>query len=368
MSAIIYSAEFDGCSVTIPIVTVVQDKYALIGPEYKKGVVNCIKYEDFQPPVAEHKPGKYSCNDRCLDLYVALKDNFQYFGELTDAHLLGCLAIYVWIAKKTGIQHLIPDVLLGLIEVVADFGDIPIFVAKYLDDPAPSVTKIREWYFVQLGMQANTKDLLIDADVGKILVAEYVPGIIRYTVIKDQDQFDKMLVALVNSIESNTKFLNFIHGSMHIGHVSVEGKLIDFGKSFNIFDKESMKEYLTKHAPSKKKAIEKYNVQQIDVGCACTLIELKLFLQSIVDGVQKCPSLVRFKPKTQEMIAWISEILQEYFDDFELSIFTMIKQKDYAVLFGGFDAPPDPAPINEKFPTQFFLEEFGLSQKMAPDG
>lgn len=365
MSAIVYSAKSDDCSITIPIVVVVEKKYAIIGPEYKKGISNCITFSDFQPPILEHTPKNYNCSQRCLDLYEALKDNFQYYGDLDETHLLGCLAMYAWIAKKCNIKHLIPDVLLGLIEFVIDFGDIPIFVAKHIQDTATDSRKIREWYFVQLGMQVESKELIIDPEAGKIIVTSYIPDIIKYTMIKNEEEFNKLVVTLAETIENNTKFLNFLHGNVHIGHVTTSGKLIDFGDSFNIYEKAAMKKYLELNlSPRKKidKAIKKYEVQNVDVGAVCTLIELRNFFQSILDSTQKNPDLVRFKKFSLEVIGWVASILDEYFGDFELSIFTMIKKNnEFGRAFGGFDTPPDPSELPGDFPTQFFLKEFGLS-------
>ena len=369
MSAIIYSASSGDCSVSIPIVTIVDKKYVITGPEYKKGISGCVKFEDFDPPILEHEPKKYSCNSRCLDLYEALKDNFQYYGDLNESHLLGCLALYVWVAKKCEIKHLIPDVLIGLVEVSVDFGDIPVYVAKFLNDPAQKVEKIREWYFVQLGMQADFKDLVVDPDVGKILITSYIPDIIKYSMIKSDEQFNKLVVALAQTIEHNAKMLNFLHGNVHIGHVTIDGKLIDFGDSFVFYDKEYAHAYLEKYIPNKKKkALSKYKVQDIDVGAACTLVELRNFFQSIIDNSQKIPNLARFKKASLEYSAWITEMLDKYFDDFELSIFTMVRTTDeFAIMFGGFDVPPEPSEIPGKFPTQFFLEEFGLLEKERPN-
>lgn len=365
MSAIIYKV---GCEFSCPIVTVIDKKYVMIGPEYKKGISNCIKYDDFHPKIVKHQPKNYACTDRCLDLYETLKDNFEYYGDLTEEHLLGCLAIYIGIAEKCNIKHLIPNVLLGLIEIKTKLDNIDIYVAKVLDEKVQDSAKIREWYFTQLSMQYEHLDLIIGPTTGIIMVTSFIPDILKYCIIKDEDQFKSMIVNLTNTIEKNTKYLNFLHGSTHLGHISVDGKMIDFGESFNIYDANMMKNYIEKYLPQnlKKKALNKYKIQQLDVGCSCTLVELHIFFDSILKGIQKYPSLSRFKKNVTEMNNWILETLENYFDDDNLSIFT-ITRNSYKALFGGFDIPPEPSPINEKFPTQYFLEEFDLLKQVKSD-
>jgi hypothetical protein len=231
-----------------------------------------------------------------------------------------------------------------------------------LEEKAKDSTRVREWYFTRLSMQHDFSELIIDPKSGVILVTSFIPGILKYYVIKDSDQFNNLIKVLAETIERNTKYLNFLHGSTHIGHISVDGKMIDFGESFNIYDSAMMERYIEKYVPQslKKKALKKYKIQQIDVGAACTLVEFHTFFQSILANIQKCPSLTRFKKEVLEMDSWIVNTLTEYFSDLDLSIFTMIKKNDFKAVFGGFDIPPDPSEINEKFPTQFFLEEFGL--------
>lgn len=363
MSAIIYKAD---CNFSVQIAVIIDKKYVMIGPEYKPGISNCVKYDDFHPPILSHKPKNYSCGQRCLDMYEALKPNFEYYGDLNETHLLGCLSMYVWIAKKCKIEHLIPNVLLGLIEMVIDFGDIEIYVAKVLQEKTKKISEIREWYFTQLSMQHKHSELIIDPKSGIILVTCFIPGILKYYMIKDLDQFNTMIRNLAETIEKNTKYFNFLHGSTHIGHISVDGKMIDFGESFNIYEKPMMEQYIEKYVPQnmKKKAAKKYKIQQIDVAAALTLVEIHTFFRSILDNIQKCPNLTRFKKEVLEMDNWILELLTEYFADEDLSIFTMIRKSNYSALFGGFEIPQDPSPINEKFPTEYFLEEFGLLKQM----
>ena len=47
MKCVIYHAETDDCSVSFPIMYIMNNEYVLIGPEFKVGIQPAISYKDF---------------------------------------------------------------------------------------------------------------------------------------------------------------------------------------------------------------------------------------------------------------------------------------------------------------------------------
>lgn len=358
MSAIYYQATDETCSVTFPIVTVIDKKYVLIGPEFKHGVVCCMKYSDFDKLLSS--PRVKGGSNKCFDVAAALRENFMYIGGLTSDHLTRVLAIYFGVAKKCNIFNLVPNVLLGLLSDHDKLPGIDMYVAKILESQNKSVEHIREVYFTKLNPDLY-KDIIFGSS--EMMITQFIPGIIKFNPVPNEEIFKSMMVNLVRTIEHNAKYLNFIHGTPHIGHVNLDGILIDFGHSFNFYDSDMVEWYIKKYIPKsmKPKVGEKYKIQQLDVVCAFTLVEIMIFIDSMME-------LGRFKNLLIPMKEWILETLGRYFDE-DVSIFTMLKQDDFSNIFTGgdsFQIPPEHSKIDEKFPTTYFLEAFGLISEDSP--
>ena len=348
MKSIIYHATFDDCSVSFPIMFIINNEYVLIGPEFKMGIQPAIHYKDYLSFIKSYiPPKKDDCigeDMRCIDMWEALKDNF-YFSNIDD-DIRAVMSIYFWVAEQTNSIHMVPDPLLGLAS--SDKYKCPLFVAKMIsiDLSKVDLSKSRDVYFSTLG--GNPYKIVVEKDFSaSCFISEYMPNLISKVGIKD---FKHTLKLVVERIEELATKYNFLHGKTHVGHVTQDGKFIDFGDAFGFREVNFLCDYMKGLLPPElyKLAEAKAKLYDVDVAAACTLLEIYRFLDS-------CDPVTVVSPKM-----WIIKVLTKYFktDD---SIFAMMQEGDF-----GFDGGCEPmfgdlptyTHMNEKFPTHYFMKRF----------
>lgn len=357
MKSIIYSASFDNCSVSFPIMYIINDQYVLIGPEYKVGIQAAISYKDYLQIVSNYvAPKTKSCKpgDRCLDPWSALDDNF-YFSNI-DTPLKCVMSIYFWVATKTNCLGAVPEPLRMLAS--SDKYNCELYIAKMISINLSKVdlTKSRDVYFSTLG--GNPYQIVTEKNFSAAcFISKYVPNLISTAGITD---FNKTLSVVVNKIEHFAKQYNFLHGKTHIGHVSQDGTFIDFGQSFGLREVDMMLPYLKKLIPEDLYILaeKKAKIYDVDVGAACTLLEIYRFIDSIHTNTN--PDFIEYHPKISLMKKWIIKVFRGYIMADE-SIFTYLRNNTF--LFEGgcepmFSDLPSYEPIKELFPTHYFSQKF----------
>lgn len=391
MRGVIYRAESENCSVSFPIMLIVNNQYVLCGPEFKKGIQACISYEDYLKVkstwVAQDDSffggtNKYATSDifvdsainddisrgcsssdgtpgaitsRCIDMWEALKDNF-YFMDV-DEPLKFIMYLYFWLAENTNNLLMVPDPISPLM-TFSKMNISTIYVAKEvgIDRSKVDLSMSRDVYFSTLA--GDPCKIVTNKNFSSAcLVSNYIPNMIYRVGIID---FDKTLISLIKNIEYYAQNHGFIHGKTHIGHVSQSGKLIDFGESFGFREPQLLDIYLRKMLPSHlvTKACEKAKIQNVDMTAACTLLEIYRFIDSIHNSKQH--GFTRYYDKIIRMKTWIIDTLTEYLNADE-SIFTMLAHSIISFEGAGelkFGLPPMYTPIKEKFPTYYFMKQF----------
>jgi len=347
MKSIIYHAEFDDCSVSFPIMFIINNEYVLIGPEFKVGIQLAISYKDYLQIIKNYvEPKKDDCiqpDMRCIDMWEALKDNF-YFSNIDDS-LRAVMSIYFWVTNKTDSLPLVPEPLLGLAS--QDTYKCEIYMAKMIsvDLSKVDLSKSRDVYFSTLA--GNPYKIVVEKDfTASCFISRYMPVISKVGL----EDFDRTLKLVVQSIEKFASQYNFLHGKTHIGHVTPDGEFIDFGDSFGFREVNLLCDYMKGILPPElyKLAEAKAKIHDVDVAAACTLLEIYRFIDSTNEVCAK------------DMKRWIIKVLHKYFKGDE-SIFTLMKVDDF-----GFDGACEPvfgdlpsySPISEKFPTYYFMKKF----------
>lgn len=349
MKTIIYHATFDDCSVSFPIMFIINNEYVLIGPEFKVGIQPAILYKDFLQIIkgyTRETPDECIEPDmRCIDMWVALKDNFYFLNN--DYELRAIMSIYFWVADATGSISLVPAPLLGLASV--DKYDCKLFMAKMISINLAKVdlSKSRDVYFSTLG--GNPYKIVVEKDFSaSCFISDYMHNIIAKT--QSEMYSEKVIKLVVNRIDEYASQYNFLHGKVHVGHVTQDGKFIDFGDSFGFREVDLLCNYMKGILPEKlyEAASKKAKIYTVDVAAACTLLEIYRFIDSLGDS------------RVNDMKKWIIKVLTKYFNNDE-SIFAMMEENDF-----GFDGGCEPkfgdlptyTPMKEKFPTYYFLKRF----------
>lgn len=342
---IIYKAEFEDCSVAFPIMYVLNKQYVLIGPEIKKGIQPAISYADFEK-FTKAIVGGVEC-ERCIDIWEVLNDNF-YFSNV-DVDLKKIMSLYFAVARYTGNLDTTPEPIYPLLSN-DKYNFESMFVAKCIDLDLSTVdlSQSRDEYFSALANSSNPCKIITEKDFSAAcLVSRFDP-----TIVSKVGVLPDTLENFVKRVELNAKVYGFIHGKPHIGHVNQAGECIDFGHAFNLREVSRMIEYLKRTLPPHlhEKAIEKAKIHDVDVGAACTLLEIFQF----IDGLDKTEKIL-------EMQKWILDVLTDYFINCDESIFTYLKNSTF-VFEGGFEPefglPQQWKPMKEQFPTFYFLEKF----------
>lgn len=358
MRGVIYRAEDASCSVSFPIMFVLDKKYVLIGPEFKKGVQACIPYSEYLDMRDRFTGGKCGEGTRCLDMWDALKDNFYFFD--VDEPLKFVMYMYFWVAEQTKNLSMIPAPILGLLTLRNEAKISQIYISKIIgiDLSKVDLSQSRDVYFSTLAYPTNPCRIVTERDFSAAcLVNKYVPNMIYQVGLVN---FKKTLVAFVNTVERLAKEYGFLHGKTHIGHVNQDGTLIDFGEAFGLRELTLLKAYMKKIMPPEMyaKAVKKAEVQVVDVSAACTLLEIYRFIDSIHNYDKH--EFSTYYSQIAKMKKWIIDTLDGYFDADE-SIFTYMA-RDNIVFDGGYEPkfglPPSYAPIKENFPTYYFTAMF----------
>lgn len=345
MKGIVYRAEDENCSVSFPIMVVIND-YVIIGPEFKPGIQAAVLYSEFKQFVGG--------NEKCLDIFQALKPNFITFDVQESLEYV--LAVYGWMANYTKTQNLIPAPVFPVVNFDKEFKFSKVFVSKFISADLSKVdlSQSRNTYFSTL---AGTEcKIITEKDFStNCFMMDYVK-VIDYDEIFTLEEFKDVLKNIVLKIETLAKEYNFIHGNLHIGHVSKDAKMIDFDSSIDRLESTLLDEYLKKRLPRTlyPLAADKVKYQPIDMWAASTLMEIYTFLDSIHTD-KKHKSFGQFHHLIISMKTWIIDTMTEYLES-DISIFTMLKKKDF---FGGcetkFGLPSMYTTINEEFPTHHFL-------------
>lgn len=351
MKCIIYNASFDDCSVSFPIMFIINREFVLIGPEFKKGVQPAISYKDYLQVIENHVEPNKKCDDfKCLDMWDALKENF-YFYDI-DPPLKAVMSLYFWVADKTNSLSCIPEPIKPLMTSLEKY-NYDLYVAKFItaDLSKVDISKSRDVYFSTLA--GNPSRIVHEKDFSaSCFISKYTSGVISKVGIVN---FDKTVKKVIKNIEKFAKFYNFLHGKTHIGHVTQDGNFIDFGDSFGMRELPFLLEYLDSclSIDLVKKAKEKAQIHDIDVAAACTLMEVYRFLDSM-----HTQNFLEHKNKIAEIKKWIIKVLTKYFNS-DVSIFTMLREDSF-VFDGGCefgDLPPYQT-INEQFPTYYLMKKF----------
>jgi hypothetical protein len=328
---------------------IINREYVLIGPEFKVGIQPAILYKDYLKITKDYVPQVEECiqpDMRCIDMWEALNDNF-YFSNVEES-LKSIMSIYFWVAEKTNSINLVPEPLLGLASQ-ADY-KCDIFMAKMIsvDLSKVDLSKSRDVYFSSL--DGFPYKIVVEKDFSaSCFISQYVPNLISKVGL---DDFKYTLKLVVQHIEKLASQYNFLHGKTHIGHVTQDGKFIDYGDSFGLREVNLLCEYMKGILPPSlyELASKKAKLYDVDVSAACTLLEIYRFIDSVKEYDELIP----------DMKKWIIKVLTKYFKS-EESIFTLMKEDDF-----GFDGGCEPsfgelplyAPIKDKFPTHYFIKKF----------